>query len=219
VNSFIDEIGVIRARSRIKNANLSIAAKHPIILPDSSHFTKLLIRKYHKDVFHMGIQTTLSRIREKYMILRGRRIVKSIINNCFICKKFNSRNFDTPFAQLPKCRLSAIKPFDTVGIDFAGQLFIKNNVKIYICLFTCTAIRAIHLKIVSDLTTDSFTQALRRFIPRRGLCKTIICDNAKTFKCADLDLRMLWRSITHPDTKRLFGDKSIKFKYLVERAP
>ncbi|KRY62400.1 hypothetical protein T4A_6789 [Trichinella pseudospiralis] len=53
--------------------------------------------------------------------------------------------------------------FDNVGIHFAGPLYVKEGrtiSKIYICLFTCMATRAIHLEPTSDMTTQSFFSKL-----------------------------------------------------------
>ncbi|GBN79620.1 hypothetical protein AVEN_240820-1 [Araneus ventricosus] len=59
--------------------------------------------------------------------------------------------------------------------------------------------------------------AFRRFISRRGLCSTIYSDNAKTFKCADVELRKLWKYIRHPTVQNLISSHGIKWKYIVEK--
>lgn len=65
-------------------------------------------------------------------------------------------------------------------------LYIQNDkkevVKVYICLFTCTALQAIHLEIVEDQTASLFVRAFRQFVCKRGIPEYIISDNAKTFK-------------------------------------
>jgi len=43
------------------------------------------------------------------------------------------------------------------------------------------AIKAVHLKFVSDLSSNSLTAGLKRFISRRGMCKQIYCDKGKNF--------------------------------------
>ena len=58
----------------------------------------------------------------------------------------------------------------------------KEVVKVYICLFTCTALQAIHLEIVEDQTASLFVRAFRQFVCKRGIPEYIISDNAKTFK-------------------------------------
>ncbi|GAA6090922.1 uncharacterized protein LOC109098335 [Tachysurus ichikawai] len=90
--------------------------------------------------------------------------------------------------------------------------------KAYIALFTCAVTRAIHLELVSSQSTENFLLALKRFIARRGLCKVIYSDNAKTFKRADQDLKELWKSIKEPDLRIFFAEKRITWKYIVKRA-
>ena len=53
----------------------------------------------------------------------------------------------------------------------------------------------------SDLTTNEFFQALIRMISRRGLCKTIWSDNAKTFKSADRQLQQLFTPESSADRR------------------
>ena len=63
-------------------------------------------------------------------------------------------------------KMHDVVPFTVTGIDFTGALYIQVNSvesKVYICLFMCTTTRAVHLEIVTDLTTETFLLALRRF--------------------------------------------------------
>lgn len=53
--------------------------------------------------------------------------------------------------------------------------------KSYICLFICFTTRAIHLELVSDLSTDAYLLALKRFISRRGKPSKIFSDNGRNF--------------------------------------
>ncbi len=64
-------------------------------------------------------------------------------------------------------------------------------IKTYICLFVCLAVKAVHLELVSDLTTDAFVAALRRFVARRG-CPTLIwSDHGSNFVGAKRELKAL----------------------------
>lgn len=97
---------------------------------------------------------------------------------------------------------------------------VKDKVeKTYIALFTCAVIRAVHLELVSDMSTEMFLLAFKRFISRRGLCKVVYSDNARTsFKWADHYLRELWKSIEEPELLWYFTEKGITWKYIAERA-
>ncbi|KRY64590.1 hypothetical protein T4A_8601 [Trichinella pseudospiralis] len=93
--------------------------------------------------------------------------VKRVLRRCVVFRKENARCLNQIMAPLPKNRLVKTHAFDNVGIDFAGPLYVKDGrtiSKIYICLFTCMATRAIHLESTSDMTAQSFLGAFRRFI-------------------------------------------------------
>ena len=77
--------------------------------------------------------------------------------------------------QLPVERITPSPVFNKVGVDYAGPINVKHGyvrkptvVKAYICVFVCLSTKAVHLELVSDLTTDAFMGTLRRFIARRG---------------------------------------------------
>lgn len=47
-------------------------------------------------------------------------------------------------------------PFSKTGVDFAGPSFVKDKSnemrKVYVALFTCCVMRAVHLELVEDLS-------------------------------------------------------------------
>ena len=78
---------------------------------------------------------------------------------------------------LPEFRLTKENHhvFQTTGLDFVGPFPVKEhgrNRPRYILLFTCIVVRAVHLEIALDLTTDSIINCIRRFISRRGKPKS-----------------------------------------------
>ena len=94
-------------------------------------------------------------------------------------------------ADLPKERLIPFEPpFTYTGVDFFGRFQVKRGrgaEKAYGCLFTCFISRAVHIEDVSSLETDSFIQALRRFLSNRGYPKEIWSDSATNFAGAEKD--------------------------------
>ena len=50
----------------------------------------------------------------------------------------------------------------------------RTELKRYGIIFTCLAIRAVHLDICSSMETDSFIEALKRFVGRRGNIQTMV---------------------------------------------
>ncbi|XP_055924489.1 uncharacterized protein LOC129956586 [Argiope bruennichi] len=135
---------------------------------------------------------TLVQIREKFWILEARQTIKSFLGRCTICKRFNSSPGNQVIAPLPDIRVEQSTPFTIIGVDFAGPLFVKDSInKQYILLITCAVTRSVHLELVGDLTTDTFLLAFRRFSFRRGLCSVVVSDNARTFKRAELEIKLI----------------------------
>lgn len=97
-------------------------------------------------------------------------------------------------------------------------MYCKSQYKVYIALFTCAVTRAIHLELVSDMTTENFLLAFRRFLSRRGFCNTIYSDNARTFKRAQKELKVLWNSLSSNELQEFFAEKWITWKFIVEKA-
>ncbi|XP_058948378.2 uncharacterized protein [Pocillopora verrucosa] len=95
-------------------------------------------------------------------------------------------------ADLPKDRVTPAPPFTYTGVDYFGPYMIKEGrkgLKRYGCLFTCLASRAVHIETANSLETDSFIQALRRFIARRGAIREIWSDNGTNFVGAKTELQ------------------------------
>ncbi|XP_033212405.1 uncharacterized protein LOC117169999 [Belonocnema kinseyi] len=58
-------------------------------------------------------------------------------------------------------------------------------------IFVCLASKATHLELVSDLSTEAFLAALKRFFARRGKSSSLISDNATNFVGASRELAEL----------------------------
>lgn len=93
----------------------------------------------------------------------------------------------------------------------------------YICVFVCFSSRVVHIRLVSDLTSDAFLNALKRFIGRRGVCSDIYSDNATNFIGANkklLDLKHLFQSTAHLDKLyNALAKDCIKWHFIPSRSP
>lgn len=79
-----------------------------------------------------------------------------------------------------------------VGVDYFGPFLVKRGrvqVKRYGVIFTCLAIRAVHLEVASSLDTDACLNAIRRFIARKGQVKEMYSGNNTNFRSADSEMR------------------------------
>ena len=133
-------------------------------------------------------------------------------------------------ASLPQDRVSISRPFLKVGVDFGGPLFIKSSrlrrapvTKAYIALFVCMVTKAVHIELVTSLTTNAFLLTLKRFISRRGNPSIIYSDNAKNFvgSCNQLkDLRQFFKSQENRSAIETFlASNETKWKFIPPRSP
>ncbi|XP_070069897.1 uncharacterized protein [Drosophila takahashii] len=99
----------------------------------------------------------------------------------------------------------------------------KRPDKAYTAVFCCFATKAVHLELVSDLTTDAFLGALRRFLSRCGRCQTIHCDNATNFVGANNKLKALEEAIFTDKAQAQIihhcNQRQVDFKFIPPRAP
>ena len=124
---------------------------------------------------------------------------------------------------IPTERVSASALFTYVGVDYFGPLFMKVNrqtQKVWVCLYTCLATRAIHLEQMNDMTTHQFLLGFRRFIARHGKPNKIISDNAAQFKLASDTISRLWGQIlTEKDSVSYAANENIQWTFTIELAP
>ncbi|XP_035233819.1 uncharacterized protein LOC118205641 [Stegodyphus dumicola] len=96
----------------------------------------------------------------------------------------------------PEDRVREGATFEVVGVDLAGPLYLREGSKAWIVLYTCAIYRAIHLELVTSLSTETFIQSLRRFIARRGRPYVIYSDNGTNFVGTNSVLKKVnWNAI------------------------
>ncbi|CAK1583812.1 unnamed protein product [Parnassius mnemosyne] len=196
--------GILKVGGRLKNANIHYDMMHPILIPHKSRLTDLLIDHAHNMTFHGGPRLTLGWLRHKYWIVGGNRAVKLRLRNCVKCRKNSPSTQHQLMADLPESRVNPAPPFQHTGVDYTGFVEIKSSkgrgiktTKGYIAVFVCMVTKAIHLELVSDLSTSAFLAALRRMAARRGAPRHIYSDNGSNFVGANRILQEEYQQLQH----------------------
>lgn len=114
--------------------------------------------------------------------------MKTVVRKCVRCFKYRAQVRQQMMGNLPHERTTEARPFTNTGVDFCGPFDIKNKVgrcsrtsKGYVAIFVCLATKAIHIEVVSDLTSDAFIAAFKRMIGRRGAVSHMFSDNGTNF--------------------------------------
>lgn len=192
----IDGNGILRVGGRLEHSDETFQVKHPMVLPARHPFTELLFRYYHDKHLHAGPQLLLGTVRQRYWPLGGRNIARKVVRQCLRCFRIKPSAIQQQMGELPAARVTVSRPFSKTGVDYFGPVYLRAGrgrqpTKAYVAIFVCMATKAVHMELVSDLSTERFLQALRRFIARRGRCSDIFSDNGTNFVGASNQLREL----------------------------
>ena len=113
---------------------------------------------------------------------------------------------------LPDYRLHCLFPFQIIGIDYAGPVYVRDVYsccdelfKCYFLLITCAVTRAVHIELTSDFNSNSLILVVRRCFAHRGTPSQIISDDFKTFKTVEM--------------RDFIRFSRIQWEFILERSP
>lgn len=114
------------------------------------------------------------------------------------CFRVNPSQIIPIMGDLPCSRLSLSYPLAITEVDYSGPFMLKTRqgkkssfYKGYVSLFICLSTKAVHLELVTDLSSSCFLTALKRFIARRSKPTQIQFDNGTNFVGCHNELKAL----------------------------
>lgn len=224
LSPFIDPEGLIRVGGRLRFSLLTEEAKHPILLPKTAYLTRLIITHYHLNLLHAGPKLVMAMVQRKYWIVSGRAVIRQVTHSCVRCVRQRAVNPQPVMADLPQTRVQPHRPFAFVGMDYGGPFSVKESRrrgakvnKAYLALFICFSVKAVHLEVVSDLSTEAFLAAFDRFTARRGIPEEIRSDCGTTYIGAARHLKTLFNEANIKNT--LVNKYSCQWKFNPPAAP
>ena len=122
---FLDEHGILRVKRRLQWSELDVAVKFPIVLADH-WLTKLFLRHTHESRLHQGVERSLAFLNHNFLIIRCRKLLRSIKSSCVVCR-YDVSTASELSPPLPEDRLTFQRPFSAAGVDHIGPLFIKSQ--------------------------------------------------------------------------------------------
>ena len=130
--------------------------------------------------------------------------------------------------QFPFKRTSPDSMFERVSVNYAilHQVCIVHKptiVKAYACIFVSLSVKAVHLELVSDLTSKGFIACLRHFIAHRGKTSLIWSDHGTNFVGANRELKEFVEFLGHQRTQGIIAKfcstQKIEWRFIPEHAP
>lgn len=228
LNPFLDDNGILRVGGRIQLSEFSYEKQHPMLLSGKHHFSKLLLAHEHKSLLHAGAQHILSSIRERFWITAGKSLAKRVVHECIRCYRMKPQLINPIMGLLPKDRLTISPPFHITGVDYAGPILIRDRKgrgsklhKCYISVFVCFSTKALHLELVTDLSSEAFLATFRRFVSRRGKPSIVYSDNGTTFVGAKSELERFSNFVEENEAsiKNALSDEGITWNFIPAYSP
>ena len=223
---YVDNNDQLRAKGRLSKAMVLETARHPIILDGLNPIVKLLIKNFHLTNTHSGVEQTRCLLMQYYWILKCRAVVRQTVRQCIPCRRMIQDIQQPQMSDIPCERLPSEHHFvfATTGLDFVGPFPVSQcgrHATRYVLLFTCLVVRAVHLEIAENLSTDSTMNCIRRFISRRGKPKKFLSDNGKSFvsSCSELKGIEALRASKEFASKLHILDIEIEWKFNPPLAP
>ena len=125
-------------------------------------------------------------------------------------------------APLPASRVTVSAPFQNTGVDVFGPFRVKiagrAYHKVWVALFTCMAVRAVHFEVLRDMSSSSFINAFVRFRARRPGVRRLFSDNGTNFVGADKELRDAMKEWNVSSTEEL-AMQGIDWTFIPPHAP
>ena len=154
---------------------------------DKHELALLIVKNIHECYKHIGLKHTLTVLRQRFWIARGRNFARGVLRKDLVCRTYEEKTYHYPInPPLTPLRLNDSRLFVTTEIDNFGPVYVKNiygqSDKTYISgvtLYTCAASRAIFLDLTPVMDSSVLERSIKRFISRRGCPSNIISDNGK----------------------------------------
>ena len=124
---FIGPDNLLRSQSRLRRlSDVGYDTKHPVVLDGKHPFVKLMLIHLHQMYHHLGFDYVRAQVGHKYIILKFRSILRTILYQCIPCRKRDAVIVNPMMADLPKERLGYLEPaFSNCGMDYFGPFFVS----------------------------------------------------------------------------------------------
>ena len=133
--------GMLICTGRLENAPLPCESKTPYLINRHCKSAELIVTDIHIKLQHISIKQTLTEVRRRFWICRGRGFIRNILSKCTLCRRFAGPCYSyttTP----PLTKLSYVSHVDNFGPLYVKDTFDKDNHelhKVWVTLYTCAA--------------------------------------------------------------------------------
>lgn len=174
-----DQISPYRKEYTIKNNRLYRNENDKLLLVIPSAVRWRMIKYFHDDYGHFGVDSTVERIKQEFWFRRMKNYVKSYINACIECY-FNKRPGGAPEGRLYGIDIIPI-PFRILHMDYLGPFPRSSRGNLYILGITDAFSKYIIVAAVKSTKTTTALCKLNELTTYFGLPEIIVTDRGSAF--------------------------------------
>ncbi|XP_068240620.1 uncharacterized protein [Palaemon carinicauda] len=173
--------GILRVKCKMGKMSKAMMSRTPILISNNSDFGRVLIMDTHLKFNHSGTYYVLHKLKPAFFLLKGFSTVKKVVNECYHCKRFNSRPVKVNANDYREWNVNPIKSFFSVCfIDYFGPYFTRygsDKVKTYGVIFKCIWSRMFNVEIVTSADSKGFLLAFQNHVYNYGLPNKVFSDS------------------------------------------
>lgn len=203
---------------------------HPNILSRKNKQTKLIMQADDLRLLHAGLTFMAASLAQHLHILGAQHAIWAITRRYVICQCTAGKTCPQLLGQLPSDGTNPGFVFEWVGVDCAGPMLTKSEhiskptiTKSYICVFVSFSVKAVHLKLVSDLSSATFIATLWRFVIPQDKPSIIWHDHGTNFVGASRELKEMYAFLKSSDSQCSICDEcslqGVQWCFIPENVP
>ena len=93
LNVIVDNENLLRCEGRLQYAPLPYDSKTPILLYDKHKLSLLIVKNIHKWYKHIGLKHTITELRQRFWIVRGKNLVRGVLKKYLVCRRFEEKTY------------------------------------------------------------------------------------------------------------------------------
>ena len=203
--------GIFVVRKRIAEWNEMSYDRQGVPILPKDHPLSILHVAFVHNRDHRGVSATVSKVRTQYWIVSAERIAKKLRYNCVSCRRRDAKPASQVMSPLPIERLKPAPVWTYTAVDLFGPFIIKGEMnkrssgKCYRIIFTCLLVRAVHLEIAPNHSTDGCLMAFRKFTSIRRFPHKIYSDVGSQLVGASSELKTMYNNLDWKSIKSCGG--------------
>jgi len=131
------------------------------------------------------VKDTITELRQRFWITKGRSFVRKLLFNCQTCRRHNAKNYDYPKSP-PRTALRTqdARVFTSFINNYEKNVYSRKSITY--TLYVCASSRAFILDLITHPSAPEFNaSSLTWFISRRGCPDPVITTNGTIFTAKD----------------------------------